>query len=127
MSDYGDFCREQREAKQKHRAHKAVENQTFVEQMIGFGFTYAPLPGGYRFSRKDFATDEMLRIDFWPASGKWTVVGTNVFNTSPSKMVHWVKSRTTKEGKIETDNAPTPKTVPWVHNPTGPGKPPWRD
>lgn len=122
MSDYGDFCREQRQRKQEFRRSKAHENWAFVEEAVQWTATRADLPGGYRFTLRDGQ-----RVDFWPSSGKWTVVGSNVYRNDPRGMIKWMKAHTTKEGKIETQGNVTPKETEWTGRPTGPGNPPWED
>lgn len=124
MSEYGDFCREQRTAQQEHRRRQALEAFRFMEEMIGLGFTQAPVGAGFRFSRKEDGM--MLRIDFWPSTGKWNVVGTPNYDSGPRKMIKWAKAHTTKHGKLETENPVVP--LPSVTDrPTGPGNPPWDD
>lgn len=124
-SDYGDFCREQRKRQQAHRRRQAADAFPFIEKMIGLGFTQAPVGAGFRFSRKDYDTGKMLRIDFWPSTGKWNVVGTPRYETGPRKMIHYAKAHTTKEGKVDTAKPPTPHQSDWEGAPAGKDDPPW--
>lgn len=126
MSDYGDFCREQRARQQAHRLRQAGDAFRFIEEMIGLGFSQAPCGNGLRFTgRKNYETGAPgLRIDFWPSTGKWNVVGTPDYPKGGRQMVKYAKAFTTAEGKVETANQPAPK-APRVWKPTGPGNPPW--
>lgn len=120
MSDYGDFCREQRAHKREVRRKQSKDNFRFMDEMVALGFVYTPVGGGWRFSHESVK----LRLDFWPSSGKWTEVGTNVYDCGPRKMVNHAKAFVTKHGQLETANQPTPK-APRKWKPTGPGNPPW--
>jgi hypothetical protein len=112
VSDYGDFCREQRAAKQKTRAARGRENVRFEQEMLALGAIPTPLPGGWRFSFADGTA-----IDFWGSSGKWTVVGSNKYSASPNKMLERAKQCRLPE--------PAPPEPKWVGKPTGPNDPPW--
>lgn len=125
MSDYGDFCREQRAEKQTRRAKSFADNYHFKAKMQALGFTSSDLPGGQRFSYK-FPDGRMLRVDWWPSSTKWTVVGSNVYRKGGNAMEHYAKAHTTAEGLTETSKPIAPKAS-ITDRPTGPGNPPWDD
>lgn len=127
MSDYGDFCREQRQRRQAVRRSNEVGNWRFTEDMIALGFTMTPVGAGWRFSRKDYAEGgKLLRIDFWPSTGKWNIVGTPDYMLGGSKMVRKAKALTTKEGNAETRGKVELKPK-WTGEPSGPNEPPWED
>lgn len=145
MSDYGDFCREMREARQAHRRKMSVENQRFVTELEGLdrAAQWEPVGAGIRFT---FSTGE--RIDIWLQTGKWTVVGSNRYNVGLRKLVNHVKetlgevppdsvlptSRSPGKGTVGfrvNGNVTTPHTWPpksrgaqsqWN---TDPNSPPW--
>lgn len=90
----------------------------FVTEMWDRGFTSAALSGGMRFTRGD------MRVDFWPSSGKWTEVGTNVYSASPSDMLKLADRYTlTEPAPAPDDNVPLDTS--WVKRWSKPGEPPW--
>lgn len=125
MSDYGDFCREQRQRQQAHRRARPFEVTGWEDEMRKLKFSVEPVGAGKRFTHKH-RDGTIVKIDWWPQSGKWTHVGTNTYRTGERAMIKYAKAHTTREGKIETSTKPVASGKPREWRPTGPGNPPWR-
>ena len=78
------------EGKRRYRAHVERNKEDYkkwMEIMRKMGGNETPVGAGFRY---DFPLLG-FKIDFWPQSGKWTRVGSNVYNLGPRKMVKYVK------------------------------------
>jgi len=88
MTDYGDMCREMREAKQERRAEASIRNSRIMDNS---GINYVTRDGGV-FRVTDARED---KIDFWAQSGKWRIVGKKgkTMSGGAESFLNWLKKR----------------------------------
>lgn len=82
-SDYGDFCKEVRERKQKQHQSNFVHNMKILGE------------SGLKYELKDttclFREKDKPRIDFYPHSDKWKALdeGGKICNGGAKKFISW--------------------------------------